>query len=1012
MDEMRRYLERVVPWGNPDAWVNLHFFFVLPAGQKSHNTGKDPVIGRAYKSLDELANFAKFNLRNNKAHDHYICMSTQALAEPLIDKRGVPYQKAIRSRHNAVQIKSFFIDVDVKDGAYPDQQTALKAMAEFLKATGMPRPTVLVSSGTGGLHIYWTLDQPITLDEWQPYATALAKACMMQGFITKSEDLAIIVDGARILRLPGTFNHKGGGRLPVKLLGTSAQDLSFEAIKTALEPFREQGVAQALPPRQLDPLASGGDLAAGIERSAPPVNLDNVALECAFIAEALATGGKSFGGDLWRSSLLCASFSVGERADAHRVSHGYPHYDPAETDKVYDDRVRYRLEKNLGWPRCDTIARGFAGCAACPHRTKGKSPLNFQAYVAPPAPVVTAPGNPPAPITPPQHQLNGHAVAIPNSDMPPGYVRGTTGIIFKLTPQPDNTTQHVPVCSYPILKGWVQDNPWTLMFSTRISPTRAIQVMLPYEDLGTKNTLVKRLGGQGIAVNDRQTKLLGEFFVAWIDKLREVKASVVSAIPMGWHMADNGDIAGFAYGGDIYTPTGKTHASLPDREIGKQYTPRGVIDPWRVAVKMITDQNQPQLNAIIATSFAAPLVKLTGYKGFLLSIYSADSGIGKTTAIEIAQAVWGVPRAVQGLTDTHASFGKRIGQLQSLPVYWDEIKTDKDADEFVNTIFQITRGREKNRMKSDTSLQAGGEWDTLIIVASNNSMIDHVARGTRATTAGIHRVLEYTAHKSTQFKLDFGTVTRLVSQCNDNFGRAGQIYAEFLGNNVDRIRKDIEALSTVLHQKYNARPEERNWFGTIVCLLLGWKYAKECGLVDGSTQELQAFLLDYALANIRKTNVAQGADLSKEINIAEILSQFLRHVKTRHALLTDEMQLVAGRPPLNGYKVLSDTSKLEALWVHSSLKQGVVRFACTEFNTWLRNNKLPIQVVIDALTQTYGMTRSNGRLGAGTPYAWDVKAHYYEIQNRKLILEDEDDGDKHVGPGGNSEAPKTVGNPA
>jgi hypothetical protein len=44
----------------------------------------------------------------------------------------------------------------------------------------------------------------------------------------------------------------------------------------------------------------------------------------------------------------------------------------------------------------------------------------------------------------------------------------------------------------------------------------------------------------------------------------------------------------------------------------------------------------------------------------------------------VAQAVWGNPQtATQQLDDTQNSVLKKIGTLQALPLFWDELKTDE-----------------------------------------------------------------------------------------------------------------------------------------------------------------------------------------------------------------------------------------------------------------------------------------------------------------------------------------------
>ena len=68
-----------------------------------------------------------------------------------------PYPKAIRQEPNLVACKNLYMDLDVKEGAYGSTNDALQALKDFHQATNLPEPTIIVASGNGGLHVYWTL---------------------------------------------------------------------------------------------------------------------------------------------------------------------------------------------------------------------------------------------------------------------------------------------------------------------------------------------------------------------------------------------------------------------------------------------------------------------------------------------------------------------------------------------------------------------------------------------------------------------------------------------------------------------------------------------------------------------------------------------------------------------------------------------------------------------------------------------------------------------------------------
>jgi putative DNA primase/helicase len=109
-----------------------------------------------------------------------------------------------RTAKNAAGYKCFRADIDCGPGKpYPTKKDGLLALQKYLEEVGLPMPT-LVDSGRGW-HLYWTLDEVIDYNTWRPMADALKKSMADLEF---GADPSVTADGARILRIPGTFNHK------------------------------------------------------------------------------------------------------------------------------------------------------------------------------------------------------------------------------------------------------------------------------------------------------------------------------------------------------------------------------------------------------------------------------------------------------------------------------------------------------------------------------------------------------------------------------------------------------------------------------------------------------------------------------------------------------------------------------------------------------------------------------------------------------------------------------------
>ena len=131
-----------------------------------------------------------------------------------------------------------------------------------------------------------------------------------------------------------------------------------------------------------------------------------------------------------------------------------------------------------------------------------------------------------------------------------------------------------------------------------------------------------------------------------------------------------------------------------------------------------------------------------------MSACSQDSGAGKTVALRIAASVWGHPiHSTQSLDDTHNAVIHKLGQVRNLPVYWDEVKGEDQAEKFVNIAFALTGGRGKARMTQQITVRATGSWETMLVACSNDSIAESISSVQKSSLAGEMRVFEFQVAK-------------------------------------------------------------------------------------------------------------------------------------------------------------------------------------------------------------------------------------------------------------------------
>lgn len=152
-------------------------------------------------------------------------------------KRGVASSRI--TQKDVCAVPALFMDIDTlndasKAGKY--LPSSPEAAVDMLGALPCP-PSFCVGSGHG-VHAYWLLDEPLPAED----AEALNEAKrLLKGFArgiaenTGWRDMdAHASEPARVLRVPGTRNHKGGGCLPVRVLSGAGARYSVDELSALM----------------------------------------------------------------------------------------------------------------------------------------------------------------------------------------------------------------------------------------------------------------------------------------------------------------------------------------------------------------------------------------------------------------------------------------------------------------------------------------------------------------------------------------------------------------------------------------------------------------------------------------------------------------------------------------------------------------------------------------------------------------------------------------------------------
>ena len=948
-----QFLARVVPPGN---------FMTISV---NYDPTKPGMFGNRmfpYGAFAEAAGYLRWAA--GKGLDAYFALASYRMAEPKTDARGNVQYKGKREASNTMALRSFWVDLDVKrDGdkkaagaAFDSKAGAVMWIAGFVKATGFPRPNMMVHSGYG-LHVYWVLEDPMNTPDWQPYADALKAALQAQGF---KGDAGISADAARILRPPGTVNAKTVPHVPVELdPKVVGGEIPNQVILQALTPYLGMAPARSttgvLQSQQAAAALGGGgsnvasifqgqaNAAAAAQANLPtntrPRHFAKIATRCKQVEKSLAEHGAQDMYPLWYlGNLTLAHFCVDGSQFVHPISDGHPAYTPQAIDARMQQVAAEVQSKGNGPPACAVFDRGRAGvCQTCPFHNQVRSPWDL---------------------------------GIEDSDLPDRFRRqgGFVEIETWDAAAKDYVWKRMLIGDVVDPKLDELPNGYALHFNY-LRQGRTFPIYAHSDQINQDGqALARALAGQFLLLQPHAVPYMKVFLLAWIEQLRDRKAERANATkPFGW-ARDAGKVLGFAVAGTLYRHDGsEDRVPVSDPMLAHAYKPAGDPSLWKAAADTVMAGN-PALQVVVATAFAAPLVTFTGHSGAAASIWSARSGAGKSSALKVAQTVWSHHKQALTMNDTANSVLHKLGQTRQLPALWDECRVRAGHEAaFVDMVFSLVQGREKARMRSDVTLRESGEWETLLLLTGNRALIDYVA-GDEGTDAGALRLFEFSLEPpTTPFS---ATASATIAKVDTNYGHAGRAYAAWLAANTTVAEKAVHKAADWFVVQTQALQEERFLIAFMSTVLAGALLAKQLGLADFDLPSLRQFMLDAFLLQRaeRSQNTLMKADGT--LDLEDVFSRYFVEMGGRR-LVTDTFSKRGQRP-----KILWIPQKAESAVIHASQADNTIRLIRPPFRDWCLKHHLSYTMVAQQVQKQWHARIAKvmfaGGVGGHSNFAWCI----------------------------------------
>jgi len=120
-------------------------------------------------------------------------------------------------KRDVTSIPGFWCDIDMAGPGHKTDKPLPSTLDQALGLISWPEPSWVVSTG-GGIHAYWLFTEPWQFEAGDDEPAKMAEAWHRMIADNGRWHVDNVADLARVLRLPGTFNHKTGEPVPVEVI--------------------------------------------------------------------------------------------------------------------------------------------------------------------------------------------------------------------------------------------------------------------------------------------------------------------------------------------------------------------------------------------------------------------------------------------------------------------------------------------------------------------------------------------------------------------------------------------------------------------------------------------------------------------------------------------------------------------------------------------------------------------------------------------------------------------------
>ena len=880
-----------------------------------------------YDTLEEVERAAlKFDA---DGYDAYFALST--FKEPT-NRKGP----------NAHELKSLFLDLDCGPSKeYPTQKAAVDALRSFCKQLSLPKP-MMVNSGRG-VHVYWSLTEAVSAEQWLDAAERLKRACADNGLLA---DPAVTADVVRILRVPFTHNYKGDPPLPVDFFGVSMPE------PVVLGEFTSKLGVVLKPVTTLD---LGTDAlyeayADNSENVFKTIIKKTVEGRGCNQLKFIAMNQSEVSEPLWRAGLSIAKFCVDGDKGAEKISNRHPNYSEAEMRKKLDE-----IKGPYTCARFDELNEGT--CRDCPLWGEIKSPIVLGKRIRQSEGEVVVS----APITK-AGVKKSEQFEIP--EYPAPYFRGAAGGVFLRSSNADGDIEEEVVYHHDIyITRRLHDFELgeTLVFRLHLPRDGVRQFNVPLTHVTSREEFRKCMAKEGVTAWGKALDKLMVYTTKWIDELQRTTMADEAHRQFGW-VGD--EMGSFVLGDKLVTATDvefNPPSSATAGLIGA-FEPKGTREKNLELLEFYNKPGYELHQYVVGVGFGSPLMAVTGLNSMSIHLYGG-SGVGKTTAQMAAIGIWGSPdELMNSKEDTHNARMLRGEVMHNIPLVSDEM-TNVNGEQMSDYTYQVSSGRQKNRMSAsgNTERARGKPWQLLALSSGNTSAWEILGRHKATPKAEMLRMFELNVKMMNFTKGDNTATANLIEDFKSNYGHIGIEYIQWVINNKDEVRKIVDSVRVRLDKSAGLGPEHRFWTNGNAAIIAGLMIAKKLGLVNYDVASVYRWIVGELISRRNYVSDA-GASVTETLNnyLSENYNNMLKIESTEDLRGKNDNgldQLVpVGATPRN------------TLIARYEPDTKLLFLRLKPFREWCIDQQINYQGVVDDLKEKLGAKRIKKRLTKGTDF--------------------------------------------